>query len=61
MAGPISSFGLFFLGPKPFFGRSFTMASSRHAVSVGCAPTPIQYRARDVSSLMSLCSFPESS
>lgn len=29
------------------------MLSSRHAVSLGCAPTPTQYRAREMSSLMS--------
>jgi hypothetical protein len=33
--------------------RMPTMLSSRHAVSLGCAPTPTQYRARDTSSLMS--------
>jgi hypothetical protein len=30
-----------------------TMLRSRHAVSLGCAPTPTQYRAREMSSLMS--------
>jgi hypothetical protein len=30
-----------------------TMLSSRHAVSLGCAPTPTQYRAREMSSRMS--------
>jgi hypothetical protein len=29
-----------------------------HAVSLGCAPTPIQYLALTTSSLMSLCSWP---
>lgn len=30
-----------------------TMLNSRHAVSLGCAPTPTQYRAREISSAIS--------
>lgn len=37
------------------------MDNNLHAVSVGCAPTPIQYFALNTSSLISLCNFPESS
>lgn len=38
------------------------MLNNRLAVSLGCAPTPIQYCARATSSLMSLCGgAPESS
>ncbi|RYP02025.1 hypothetical protein DL764_005993 [Monosporascus ibericus] len=37
------------------------MDNSLQTVSVGCAPTPIQYFALIVSSLMSLCKRPESS
>lgn len=36
-----------------------TIDKNLHTVSVGCAPTPIQYLARSMSSLMSLCSFPD--
>lgn len=35
-------------------GPFHTMASNLHAGSLGCAPTPSQYFARAVSSLMSL-------
>lgn len=35
--------------------------NNRHTVSVGCAPTPTQYLARVMSSLMSLCNLPEGS
>lgn len=35
------------------------MDKNLHTVSVGCAPTPIQYLARSISSLISLCSFPD--
>ncbi len=35
-----------------------TMDSSRHAGSLGCAPTPIQYFTLVKSSLISLCIFP---
>lgn len=35
-----------------------TILSSLHAGSLGCAPTPNQYFARDVSSLMSLIALP---
>lgn len=38
-----------------------TMERNLHTVSVGCAPTPTQYFALSTSSLMSLCSFPDSS
>lgn len=36
-----------------------TIERNLHTVSVGCAPTPIQYFARSMSRRMSLCSFPE--
>ncbi|KAK3934906.1 YjeF N-terminal domain-containing protein [Diplogelasinospora grovesii] len=36
------------------------MDSNLHTVSLGCAPTPIQYCALVISSLMSLCSLPDS-
>lgn len=38
-----------------------TMDRNLHTVSVGCAPTPTQYFALSTSSLMSLCSLPDSS
>lgn len=42
-------------------GIAHTMERNLHTVSVGCAPTPTQYFALSTSSLMSLCSFPDSS
>lgn len=49
--------------PLPSRSRVYllTMLNNLVAVSVGCAPTPIQYCALDMSSLMSLCSLPDSS
>lgn len=38
-----------------------TIDRNLHTVSVGCAPTPTQYFALSTSSLMSLCSLPDSS
>ena len=37
--------------------QKLTIDSIRHIVSVGCAPTPIQYFVRVTSSWMSLCAF----
>lgn len=53
-------------GPSNYEGRIMssikrTMERNLHTVSVGCAPTPTQYFALSTSSLMSLCSFPDSS
>lgn len=42
-------------------GKSRTRLNSLHAGSLGCAPTPIQYRALAVSSLMSLKGLPSPS
>lgn len=42
-------------------GVARTMERNLHTVSVGCAPTPTQYFALSTSSLMSLCSLPDSS
>lgn len=36
-----------------------TIERNRQTVSVGCAPTPIQYFARSISSRMSLCCLPD--
>lgn len=36
-----------------------TIERNRQTVSVGCAPTPIQYFARSMSSRMSLCCLPD--
>jgi hypothetical protein len=56
-----SPFFKFCCGPKNFLGTMPTMDRSRQTVSVGCAPTPIQYCARSRSSRISLCRAPESS
>lgn len=42
-------------------GVARTMDRNLHTVSVGCAPTPTQYFALSTSSLISLCSLPDSS
>lgn len=43
--------------PSPS-NKRLTILNNLHAGSLGCAPTPSQYFARDVSSLMSLIGFP---
>lgn len=47
--------------PLPPNADQLTILNNRHTGSLGCAPTPSQYFARDVSSLMSLNGLPSPS
>ena len=54
-----SKYQYLFFGRQRIWGR--TIDSSLHAVSLGCAPTPIQYFALAESNLMSLNGLPSPS